>query len=175
MDMGQFEAINSRKSIAIMTTSLFNNAYQDKQKEEIIFKQYQLYVEMADKISNRRAISNSFFLGINAALISLISYVHSFSHLLNVAGFILSILWFNIVQSYKKLNSAKYEIINNIEDILPLKPYSFEWQKLSMGKNKKNYWPITHIETLVPCIFLLIYALPAITYLVGILCRSGFW
>jgi hypothetical protein len=152
---------------------LFNDNYEGSKKEEFQLEQYRIYVEMADRISNRRAISNSFFLGINTVLISLIDYItkfHSPAYLLNISGIFLTILWFNIVRSYKNLNTAKYTIINNIEEKLPLRPYFSEWEMLEKGKNKKKYWPLTHIEILIPIIFTLIYAWPFLN-----ICYSFFY
>lgn len=148
--------------------NLFNVNYCGREKEKLLFAQYELYVMMADKISHRRAVSNSFFLAINTALISLVNYVeqfHSPIYLLNIAGLILAILWKNIITSYKNLNSAKYNIINQIEAVLPLTPYFTEWQILERGGNKKKYWPVTHIESYVPIIFALIYSWPVIKLL----------
>lgn len=149
--------------------TLFNKEYQNNENVDLAFKQYRLYVEMADKISHRRAVSNSFFLAINTALMSLLSYLakfHSPVYLLNVAGFILAILWFSIVRSYRNLNGAKYKIINSIERELPLRPYLAEWKILGEGKSKKKYWPLTHIEIWVPLIFAVIYAWPLLIYLI---------
>jgi len=151
---------------------LFNDTYGANGKEELLFEQYKLYVEMADKISHRRAISNAFFLAINTALISLVSYaaqLHSPIYLLNIAGLVLSILWFSIIRSYKNLNNAKYGIVNQIEEKLPLRPYSTEWDILKRGRNKKIYWPVTHVESWVPGIFAIIYVWPLFAYVLSVL------
>ena len=37
-----------------------------------ILEQYKLYVEMADRISNRRGLTNTFFLTINTAIFTVI-------------------------------------------------------------------------------------------------------
>lgn len=38
--------------------------------EKHLFEQYKLYVEMADRISARRMLANSFFVGVHTALIT---------------------------------------------------------------------------------------------------------
>ena len=40
--------------------------------QSAIMEQYRLYVEMADRVSQRRALANSFFLTLNTAIFALI-------------------------------------------------------------------------------------------------------
>ena len=140
---------------------LLNDTYETgtKQVQELLFGQYKLYVEMADKISHRRTRINLFYVGINTVLISLVSLaaqLHSHIYFLNTAGLALCILWFFIIKSYKNVSSAKYFIINEIEENLPLKPYVAELDILKRGSNKK-YWAISGIERWIPAIFSVIY------------------
>ena len=72
-------------------------------------------------------------------------------------------LWFRIVVSYKGLNSGKFKVIHAIEARLPLALYDTEWEMLGRGKSKKIYWPFTHIELLVPWIFIAIYTIFILT------------
>ncbi len=133
-----------------------------------ILEIYKLYVDMADRISARRQTANSFFLTINSAIIALIGYVNLVSNqksttflfyaLVAIAGTILSYLWYRIILSYKQLNSGKFKVIHAMESMLPLRPYDAEWVALGKGKNPTLYKPFTHIETLVPWVFLAIHA-----------------
>lgn len=142
---------------------LFSDTFESNGDKVLLFEQYRLYVEMADKISHRRAISNSFFLTIHTTLISFINYAvqfHESLYPLNMIGLVLTVLWFSIIRSYKNLNGAKYRIINQIEEKLLLRPYSTEWKILEQGNNKKVYWPLTHVESWVSGIFAVIYTWP---------------
>lgn len=124
---------------------------------------YRLYVEMADKISERRQSANSFFLTLNSAIVALIGYVNlsqdspsavsSFFWLVALSGMVLSFLWFRLVRSYKDINSGKFRVIHSIESQLPLRPYDAEWTALGRGENSKLYLPFTHIEIYVPWVF----------------------
>lgn len=129
---------------------------------------YELYVEMADRISSRRQSSNSFFLSINTAIVVLVGYVQlasqsvndsSFYWLAALAGMVLCYLWYRLVRSYKGLNSGKFKVIHEMEKKLPLRPYYAEWTALGRGKKPHLYLPFTHIEMAIPWIFFALHLL----------------
>lgn len=64
--------------------------------------------------------------------------------------------WYRLLRSYKDLNSAKFKVIHEIEAQLPLAPYDMEWEKVGKGQNSKLYLPFTHVEVLIPWVFLAI-------------------
>lgn len=140
-----------------MDKNLFNNADDKK----TIFKQYELYVSMADKISERRATANNFFIILTTALLAFVFNSNTNNALLFISscvlGIIISIIWFVLILNYKNLNSAKFKIINEIENVLPVNIYSYEWEILKKGKSKKTYFPLSHIEKLVPLVFIIFY------------------
>lgn len=120
--------------------------------------QYKLYVEMADRISQRRTTANSYFLSVNAAILAFVGYLTSketTDHLwvIGIAGITLSLLWFSIIRSYKHLNTAKWLVVHEIEKRLPISPYDAEWDFVQRGTNPRLYRPITHIESWIPWIF----------------------
>lgn len=131
-----------------------------------LFEQYKLYVEMADKISERRQSANSFFLTINTVIVSLTAYFTScgiscksiilFSPI-SIAGLVICFMWYRLIRSYKDLNTAKFKVIHEIEQKLPCAPYDLEWEKVGRGKNSKLYLPFTHIEICVPWVFLALH------------------
>jgi hypothetical protein len=54
-------------------------------------------------------------------------------------------------------------VIGALEERLPACPYwRAEWTALGKGKDKAIYWPLTHLEQWVPCVF-------ALTYICGFL------
>lgn len=76
-----------------------------------------------------------------------------------ICGLVLCYVWYRIVRSYKELNSGKFFVVQEIEKMLPIKPYNAEWKCLGEGKNPKLYLPFTRIEITVPWIFFVIYIL----------------
>jgi hypothetical protein len=78
--------------------------------------------------------------------------------LVAAAGIVLAYLWYRTVRSYQNLNSAKFEVIHEIEQVLPLRPYDREWERVGRGKNPKLYLPVTNVERHVPWVFLALHS-----------------
>lgn len=140
----------------------------DEKLRSVLLDQYELYVEMADRISARRQHANTFALSINTALIALVGYVQTqdstvlkegFFWAVAVAGLILNFSWYRMVRSYRDLNTAKYLVIHEIEKRLVISPYDAEWEAVGRGQDRKLYLPFTHIEIWIPWIFFAIHAL----------------
>lgn len=128
-----------------------------------LLDQYKLYVEMADRISNRRATANSYFLSVNSAILAFVGYLTAkdstdFLWLLAIAGVTLCYFWRSLILSYKNLNTAKWLVVHKIEKRLPISPYDAEWDAMGRGENSKLYKPITHIEMGVPLVFMALHA-----------------
>lgn len=128
-----------------------------------LFEQYKLYVEMADRISARRQTANSYFLTVNTALLGFIGYVTTkdtgdYLWLLGVVGIALCYLWYRLIRSYRDLNTAKFNVIHEIEKRLPLSPYDAEWEAMGRGDDSQRYKPFTHIETGVPWVFVVLHS-----------------
>lgn len=122
---------------------------------------YKLYVEMADRISERRIKTNNLFISINTLIITAITLLDDMNQLgfvlISSTGIILAIAWFFLIKSYKQLNSGKFKVVHEIEASLPIAPYHLEWTKLGEGKDKKLYWPVSHLETILPLLVGLLY------------------
>jgi hypothetical protein len=132
--------------------------------QSAILEQYKLCVEMADRISARRALANGFFLTLNTAAFTTVGVFwkdrpHVSPLYLTIPLFLLLALclaWVWLVRSYRQLNSGKYAVIGALEERLPASPYwRAEWKAL--GEGKATYWPLTHLEQWVPGVFALTY------------------
>lgn len=150
--------------------------YPEKEKyQEHLLEQYKLYVEMADRVSQRRLTTNSYFLSINSAILAFVGYITSkpagdaghYLWLVGGAGIILSLLWLWILTSYKNLNSAKFEILHLVESRLPLSLYAAEWNLMGRGDVPKRYRPLSHIERVVPWVFVALHVYVVIRSLTG--------
>ncbi|WP_299978928.1 hypothetical protein [uncultured Pseudoteredinibacter sp.] len=127
---------------------------------------YKLYVELADRVSERRLKANTFFLSINSFLIALAGLLKAISleHLAKpwslfvcAAGIAMCYFWYRLILSYKGLNTAKFKVIHDMEAELELKPFDAEWVHLESGENDNVYKPLTHIELNIPRIFIALY------------------
>lgn len=137
---------------------------------EHILEIYKLYLEMVDRISARREKTNAFFLTVNTALIALlakdvfgdgVALPDALELLVPVSGGVLCYLWYRIIRSYRDLNSTKFKVVHIIERQLPLRPFDAEWESVEHGKNPKLYLPFTHVEVVVPWLFLLFHVVLA--------------
>ena len=141
---------------------------------ETLVELYKLCVEMADRISQRRQLANSYFLSINTAIISLlmITFVIYYrltgnmppTHLLvivigavSLVGIANCWVWCSLIRSYHAMNDAKFKVIHEMEKIIGYRPYFDEWQHLIHGENKETYHKFTIVESRVPKIFLIGY------------------
>uniref|UniRef100_UPI000A67BD48 RipA family octameric membrane protein n=1 Tax=Herbidospora mongoliensis TaxID=688067 RepID=UPI000A67BD48 len=137
----------------------------DAQQDLAVLEQYKIYVEMADRISARRGLANTFFLSLNTGIgaIAATGWKDIASNLW-VLLFLLIVLeiqclaWFWLVRSYRQLNGAKYVVIGALEERLPASPYwKGEWEALGRGAQPERYWPLTHVEQTIPRLFAITY------------------
>jgi hypothetical protein len=142
----------------------------------VILEQYKIYTEMADRVSARRGLANTFFLTLNTAAISAVGLSlgtglggSRWAYSLLFVGLIVQcIAWFWIIRSYRQLNTAKYAVVGALEERLPASPYwAAEWMALGEGKDPARYWPLTHLESWVPALFALVYAFGFVATLVS--------
>lgn len=126
-----------------------------------LIDQYRLYIEMMDRISQRRMSANTFFITTNSLIITIYSILKSikqdYSLLVSFVGIIICISWLFIIISYKQLNTGKFKVIHEIEKCLPLNLFAYEWDLLGKGKDDNKYWPLSHIECYIPIAFGIIY------------------
>lgn len=134
-----------------------------------LLEQYKLYVEMVDRISNRRAQTNRFYISLLSGLLALLSMVVGrdiFSDfqtivfsVISVLGLTLCALWNINIRSYKQLNSGKFKVIHEMEQHLPFPCYNREWEILGEGEKSKKYLQLTRVEQYVPFILAIPYIL----------------
>ncbi|MFG3510309.1 hypothetical protein ACGF5F_32970 [Streptomyces sp. NPDC047821] len=146
--------------------TLWNTSAPASPDQVVLLEQYKIYVEMADRVSARRSLTNTFFLTLNTAVFAVIgtfwrglpanaSWLLVFPLL---AVLIQCGAWFFLIRTYRQLNSAKYAVIGAMEERLPASPYwSAEWKALGEGKDNAKYWPLTHLEQWIPSLFAAAY------------------
>jgi hypothetical protein len=131
-----------------------------------LLEQYKLYVEMADRISARRALANSFFLTLNTSVITAFAAFTKVPTGIPALWLTIPLValvgecfaWFYLVRSYRLLNGAKYRVVGALEERLPASPFwRAEWWALGEGHDRARYWPLSHIEQWIPILFALTY------------------
>lgn len=129
--------------------------------EATIIEQWKTCVDTANGITEKRNSANSIFITVNTALFAVITFSLDYrSILLSAVGIFICTLWLKLLYNYRRLNEVKYEIINEIEELLPLAPFKAEWYRLH---SRKNYTGLTKIERSLPIVFIVLYGM-AILY-----------
>ena len=78
-----------------------------------------------------------------------------------LAGIVLAAAWFILLRSYRDLNSAKFAVINQIEENhLPIHPFADEWRSLKedpVRSWRNRYAELGFVERAVPSTFCALY------------------
>lgn len=149
--------------------NLFNIEFDNRDE---LFQQYRLFVDSAEKISERRNHLNTFFIALHSLLVSGLSLFKSeiFAYIIPICifGCILAFLWWYMLCNYRSLNKAKFSIIQEIEEHLPLNLYRTEWSLYKTRKHRLNptrYLSFSRLEMILPWLLILVYiCLIIITY-----------
>lgn len=147
-----------------------NKSEDHYNEKRAILEQYKIYVEMADRISQRRNSANVLFLSLNTFVAGWMSTSKEIFEKVYLQGMLWIVLllllvivnyfWFRLIKSYRQLNTAKYKVIGEIEKKLPISPYwEMEWKELGSGRDPKLYSPLTSIEIIVPKILITLYTI----------------
>ena len=137
----------------------------------VVLEVYKVAVEMADRVSARRSVANNFYLTIHSAFVAgilvavtgreqIIAPTGAILICLAAAGIALALLWRRSLVDYQQLNRAKYKAINQIEDALPAKPLSQEWELLERQQQDRwrhRYRELGWTERRVPILFIALY------------------
>jgi hypothetical protein len=108
---------------------------------------YKTAVEMADRVSARRAGANSFFVTLNTVIVGVVGITSAARKPLPntvlpsfdafglcvtaAAGSVLAIVWWALLRYYRRLSRAKWEVIGRLEKLLPASPFTDEWAELN--------------------------------------------
>ena len=120
-------------------------------KEENEIENYKIFMESAEKNSDRRVTQNNIYLTINLAFISFLCTQNlDLKHniVVLIVGLIICIIWFLTIINYSKRNKVKFNIINESEYG---KLYKEEWKRISI------LTPLTTYEKFSSIIFGLLY------------------
>lgn len=130
--------------------------------QEHLLEIYKLYVASAQEVSERRTSANNFLLAVNASLVTLYGVLSSgwgggaWHVVVPLAGILVCVAWYVLIQNYRNLNTAKFHIIHEIERHLPAAPFDHEWTIAERGRGRA-YTPLSHIERWIPLIFAVLY------------------
>lgn len=153
---GQCECESLRNVHSVGETE-YGDRYRDHAME-----QYKLFIEGMEKNSDRRRSALQFFITANYALFVLVGLSVQLGNpntkvasrsLIALAGITISVLFYYLFKSHKQLSGGKFRVIEQMEETLPFKPYSCEWEVLKRGKDKGIYFSFSKLEALLPVLF----------------------
>lgn len=122
---------------------------------DVILTQWQTCVDMANSVSQRRDTMNNIFVTVNLALLAAVSLTFELKSLFVLAiGVVICILWMIFIRNYKLLNTAKFKVIQELEEKLPTRPFQDEWKELCSSKKYKDG---TKLEQILPIAFMVLY------------------
>ena len=129
---------------------------EQEDKKQDVLAIWQTCVEMANGVSQRRDTMNNLFATLNIAVIAAVSWMWDVKTVfLCVAGLVICVVWLLYINNFKRLNTAKFRVIYDLEERLGVTPFKDEWDIL---KKTKRYLEGTKLERILPIAFALGYA-----------------
>lgn len=123
---------------------------------DVLIAQYDTMVNSALQVTSWRQNANFFYLTVSTALLSMATFISStiaFGGVIAlIAGILIAYLWHGTIIYYQGLNEAKFSIICEIEDQLPVQFFTKEWDYVKKMKCK----PATSIERKIPMVFIVL-------------------
>jgi len=153
-----------REARESLWTGVGPDSYADggERFQAAVLEQWKVYVEMAERLSARRSLTNTFFMTLNSLIVGTLAawgqsrpappaYVLI---LLLLPVLAQCVAWFGQVRSYRQVGAAKYLVVGALEERLPASPFwRAEWHALGEGRDRRRYWPLTRLEQWIPVLF----------------------
>ena len=127
---------------------------------------FELYLGTAEKVSDRRAQANTWMLSVNSAIVALYGYLQADKMpipnlqkplglwAIPAAGAIVSVAWASLLTSYRKLNHAKFAVLQELESgLVDVAPFKKE-EELYKKDGRKS---LSDVELWIPGCFLILY------------------
>ena len=178
LDLDACNFVNTRIEGSLINSGIDTN---NPAIQNVLFDQYNLLVDSAQKNEERRRDSNNIFIAINSIGVTVLTQsvhieklkletVFIFTLLL-LAGIIICWDWLRLINSYKHSNYINYSVLNFLERSLPARVFSLRTDIMNeLDGNSEKASVILKKETLIPKLFLGIY-ITIFIFLVGSLLR----
>jgi len=117
-------------------------------RDELIFQEYKLYAEQKENFIDRNFQTNKFYMVAFVAIIFAMIFTGnvvfmgriSATLVFSLIGISVCILWWMNVDSYNTLIKIKFaNVIEMIEEKLPVKPFTEEFKGIQEFRNKKIF------------------------------------
>ncbi|MDR0967955.1 MAG: hypothetical protein LBL75_04000 [Rickettsiales bacterium] len=120
---------------------------------------YNSYVESCKDLSERRWQITTFFVTLNTAIIGLKDTNFINPVILMLFGILMDMLWIKLLTSYRRLNSAKWRVIQKFEEKykFPVQLYTAEQDEYDRLKTQNRTQSISRIELLIPVVVIICF------------------
>ena len=117
-------------------------------RDELIFQEYRMYAEQKENFIDRNFRTNRFYMISFVAIILMMIYTNnvvfmekfSATLLFSLIGVSVCALWWMNVDSYNMLIKIKFaNVLEVIEEKLPVKPFTDEYKGIEEFRNKKIF------------------------------------
>ena len=129
---------------------------------------YKLHAELADRVSQRRGDANRIYVSLITGIFVFLGIMLRFRtadipiNLIlmgaSVFGFLMSLSWIMLIESYRQLNSVKFKALDKLENELAFPFFRKEWKYAKEGRDWRVYRRLTFVERFPPCTFALLFA-----------------
>ncbi|MBA7495922.1 hypothetical protein ES702_06518 [subsurface metagenome] len=153
--------------------------FDKRNQMSLLLEEYKIFVGTSEKLVARRQTVNTFFLSVNALLLSAAGVIAKEVIMMRItmigvvaiglAGILLCMAWHRLVHSYRQLNAGKFVVIHLLEQYLPAALFKTEWKALGEGKDKTKYTPFTKTEVTIPIVFIVLYGIAILGSLIYLL------
>lgn len=144
-----------------------SEAHYGDEYKNVFLTQYRDFVDSTNQISARRHQANQFFSTINTGLLAASGLIPTanvnFNWQIALAGGLLCLIWKHMIDGYSGLNSAKFKVILEMEEHLPVATYAMEWEYLQQVKASS----LSSTESKVPWLFMGAYFAVYVTSIMG--------
>ncbi|MEL6477885.1 MAG: hypothetical protein AAFR17_11215 [Pseudomonadota bacterium] len=130
------------------------------------FELYKLYLATAEKVSDRRGQANQWLLSVNSALIGLYGYLGArggpgsadeaalWRLAIPACGVLVCLSWAALLGSYRRLNAAKFKVLQEIEAGFETPALTREQEHYKAAGRSR----LSQVEAVVPWSFAVLYS-----------------
>jgi len=147
------------------------NSDDDK---KYLLDQYKILADSLNKINDIREWSNTFWTGVNGALLGIVAYIKDVQNVstdpkrlflwtLILLGFFICLSWLNYLFTIKKSVDIRNNMLIEFEKYFPAKPFTVA---ISTMERKKGRGSLSLKEMTVPLLFLIGYTFFGMTLLI---------
>lgn len=164
-----------------ITSTLTNSRLSTS--NNLLLDQYKIMISSTEKVTEQRLKVNNLFITVTTTLLSisaLVGKLIGFENIntsmlavgvmlfFSIVAFVISFFWQKLINSYGKLNTGKFTIINEIEDQLKTNLFQREWEVL---QKEVGYKSNTNTEVTIIIwfrVFIIAIMLIELSYLINL-------